>query len=125
MAGTTENYGWDYVDSGADPVSGPQNFQHVPQIDATLKGIAGNIVSMRAGSVQMSGGCTETQHVTISPAATGDAFYAIVTSHSSVPGTVEEVSALNEAANGFDVVGCRSNTSNYSVNWLFLGVEQA
>lgn len=127
MPGQTENYGWDYVNSGADPVSGPQNFQHVQQIDTTLAQLMGNgtIMSMRVGSADMTGGCVEEVHVEIDPPAQGDAFFAIVSSHSSVPGTVQEVSALNETANGFDIQGCRSNTTNYTVNWLMFGVAQS
>lgn len=126
MTGTTPNYGWEYVNSGADAVSGPANFAHVPEIDATLGRIAGNIVSMWVGNTSISAVANEVTvtPVTISPALQGDSFLAIVSTHSEVPGTVVEVSAINETSTGFDICGYRTNDTNYSVNWVLYGIRE-
>jgi hypothetical protein len=126
MTGTTPNYGWEYVNSGADAVSGPANFAFVPDIDETLGTIAGNIVSMYAGNTSITAVANEVTitPVTISPALQGDSFLAIVSTHTSVPGTVVEVAALNETATGFDIYGYRTNDTNYSVNWVLYGIRE-
>ena len=125
MAGTTPNFGWPYVNSGTDPVSGPDNFAFVPQIDATLRQLTGNIVSMRVGNTTINAvaDTVTTTPVTISPALQGDTFWAIVTMHTSVPGTVIAVGAQNESATGFDIMGYRTNSTNYSVNWVLYGIS--
>lgn len=126
MAGKTANYSWDFVDSGADPVSGPDNFQHVQQIDATVKQISGNVVSQRVGTVSIpnpSPTDVTTTHVTLSPPLTGDAISVQATAHSSVPGVVVEVCTDNETLEGFDITTKRTSNTAYTCHWVAYGYE--
>ena len=127
MAGTTTNYGWPYVNSGTDPVSGPDNFAFVPQIDATLSGITNGLVGIRTGLTLMEPDVDGLASASVTwPALPGDAeLMAVVTSRTTRPDLVANESFSSLTNTGMDLYAYRSNATTWSVSWVvfaFAGV---
>jgi hypothetical protein len=128
MAGVSTNFGWNYVNSGADPVSGPSNFAHVQQIDTTLGRVVGPQRSVVFGSrrVVPTGGTGEAaikQYAITYPALTGSFFTCFLRSGTSRPDSVSPSTALNVTATGFDLFAYRANsTTAYTVYWVVFGI---
>jgi len=128
MAGQTTNFGWDFVNSGADPVSGPANFAHVQQIDTTLSQIAGPIRSVRFGVTRAipTGGTGETavkHYVVTYPTMIGEVFTCFLREGTTRPDSVTGSTAVNASATQFDLYTYRANsTTQYDVFWVVFGI---
>jgi hypothetical protein len=120
MTGTTPNYGWEYVNSGADAVSGPANFAHVPEIDATLSEITGGLVGLRQGLTLMEPNGDGLAETSVSWAALpADAELSVmVTSRTSRPDLVSNETYANLTTTGMDLFAYRSNATTWSVSWI-------
>lgn len=120
MTGTTSNYGWEYVNSGSDAVSGPANFAHVPEIDETLANITGGLIGLRKGLTLMEPNGDGFAEAAVSWAALpADAeLSAMVTSRTTRPDLVSNQTYANLTTTGMDLFAYRSNDTTWSVSWI-------
>lgn len=125
MTGTTPNYGWEYVNSGADAVSGPANFAFVPAIDETLANITAGLIGMRQGLTLMepNGDGLAESAVTWAALPADAELSVMVTSRTTRPDLVSNETYANLTNTGMDLFAYRSNATTWSVSWIVFAFQ--